>query len=149
MTSNQEKLINLAKKLVGVPYKYGAKITEAPEVFDCSGLIKYLYQQIGIDIPRSTIEQAEFAGREIKNIRGIQPGDLIFFKSSRGHYNSTFPKGVGHAVMYLGDNEVIHAKSKRVQHNPKIIEEGKVKIETFEEAMEELKPLVIIKRIIK
>jgi len=149
MTQEQEKLINLAKNLVGTPYKYGAKMSEAPEVFDCSGFIKYLYEQIGKEIPRSTIEQAEFSGEKIKNIEDIKPGDLIFFRGSRGHYNKTFPEGIGHVVMYLGDNKVIHAESKRIQENPKIVEKGNVRVETLQESIKKLRPIIAIKRIIE
>lgn len=121
---------------------------EAPDVFDCSGFIKYLYKQIDKEIPRSTIEQAEFAGEKIKNIKDIKPGDLIFFRGSRGHYNKAFPEGIGHVVMYLEDNKIIHAESKRVQHNPKIVEKGQVKIETIDKVKKRLKPIVTIKRLL-
>ncbi|HMB17434.1 MAG TPA: C40 family peptidase [Candidatus Paceibacterota bacterium] len=145
--NKKEKLIKLAKELEGTPYKYGAKMKEAPNVFDCSGFIKYLYQQIDKEIPRSTIEQAEFAGEKI-NKENIKPGDLIFFRGSRGHYNKKFPQGIGHVVMYLGDNKIIHAESKRIQHNPKIVEKGQVKTEDLEKVTKRLKPIVIIKRIL-
>jgi peptidoglycan DL-endopeptidase LytE len=149
MKEKQEKIIKLAESLISTPYKYGAKMSDAPEFFDCSGFVKYIYRQIGEEIPRSTIEQAEFAGREIKNIEEVEPGDLIFFKGTRGHFNKKFPDGIGHVVMYLGNNKVIHAESKRIQHNPKIIEEGSVKKDSLNDIIERLKPIVIIKRILE
>ena len=147
MTEKQKKLIETAESLVGVPYKYGAKMEEAPVFFDCSGFIKYLYSEVGMEIPRSTIEQAEFAGKKVDDISEIGIGDIIFFKGSRGHYNKMFPEGIGHVAIYLGDGRVAHAESKRVQAQPKIIEEGGVKIETLDGLVERLKPLIIIKRI--
>jgi len=148
MNKKQEQLIKIAKNLEGTPYKYGAKMKEAPDVFDCSGFVKYIYSQIGEDIPRSTIEQAEFAGKLVNNTEDIQPGDLIFFRGSRGHYNKTFPEGIGHVAMYLGDNKIIHAKSKRTQNNPEIIEKGKVAIESLKKVKNKLKPIITIKRIL-
>lgn len=149
MNNEQQKLIKLAKDLVNTPYKYGAKMSEAPKAFDCSSFIKYIYSLIGETIPRSTIEQAEFAGKEIKDINKIEPGDLFFLKGSAGHYNEKFPNGVGHVIMYVGGNEVIHAKSQRIQHYPlKIKEKGQVVISLLDETLKNNKPIVIIKRII-
>ncbi len=143
----QTDIIALAKSLVGTPYKYGATMQEAPDVFDCSGFVKYLYQQIGHDIPRSTIEQAEFTGEKVKSIEDIKPGDLLYLHRKYGHYNPTFPEGIGHVVMYLGDDEVVHAVSKRTQREPNIVEEGKVKIDKLDYVLKDSGPLVIIKRI--
>jgi cell wall-associated NlpC family hydrolase len=148
MTKEQEKLINLAEELTGTPYKYGAKMSEAPEYFDCSGLVKYIYGKIGKEIPRSTIEQAEFAGEKVESIKNTEPGDLIFFRGTRGHYNKTFPEGIGHVAMHLGDGKAIHATSKRIQRNPEIMEEGQVKIEPLKDIIEKSKPIVIIKRVL-
>lgn len=148
MNNKQEKLISLARNLVGTPYKYGAKMDEAPDVFDCSGFVKYLYGEVGIEIPRSTIEQAEFAGRKVAGLENLEPGDLIFFRGSRGHYNKTFPGGIGHVVIYTEENQVIHAESERVQEQPKIVEEGKVKKEKLDKVVNRLKPVVVIKRLL-
>ena len=143
----QTDIIALAKSLAETPYKYGATMEEAPNVFDCSGFVKYLYQQIGYDIPRSTIEQAEFAGEKVESLDDIKPGYLLYLHGKYGHYNPTFPEGIGHVVMYLGDKEVIHAVSKRTQREPQIIEEGKVQIDKLDYVLEDSGPLVIIKRI--
>jgi peptidoglycan endopeptidase LytE len=149
MTTQQEALIQEALKHEGVPYKYGAKMEDAPDAFDCSGFIKYCYQQVGYDIPRSTIEQAEFAGEKVEDITHLEPGDLIFIHGERGHYNKTFPQGIGHVVMYVGDNKVVHAASKRVQEQPNIIEEGGVKVSGLDEVIQRSGPVVVIKRIFK
>ncbi len=141
-----EKLIANAKKLAGKPYKYGAKPEEAPDVFDCSGFIQYIYEKIEIKIPRSAIEQAEH-GNVVKNTDQLQPGDLIFLRGERGHYNKKFPQGIGHIVMYLGNNEIIHATSKRIKEKPEIIEKGRVKIEPAEKILRR-KDIIAIKRIL-
>ncbi len=145
------KIIELALGLEGVPYKYGAKMSDAPDFFDCSGFIKYIFEQVGYEIPRSTIEQAEFAGEIVDNIDNLEIGDLIFLHGTKGHYNKKFPEGIGHVVMYIGDNKVIHALSKeRVQEYPNpIVEEGSVVVEDMSSAVDSRKPIVVIKRIIK
>ncbi len=142
-----EKLIAAAKKLVGQPYKYGAKPSEAPRYFDCSSFIQYLYKQIGCNLPRSTIEQAE-KGRIVKNAKSIQAGDLIFLHGTKGHYNKKFPMGIGHVVMFLGNNQIIHAASKRIKNSPKIVEKGAVKIEPLSKILKR-KDVIVIKRILK
>ena len=141
-----EKLTAMAKKLAGKPYKYGAKMDEAPRFFDCSSFIKYIYGKIGLDLPRSTIEQAEY-GKKINN-KKIQAGDLIFLHGTRGHYNKKFPQGVGHVAMYLGNDKIIHASSKRIKNSPKIVEKGKVKIESLGKILKR-KDMIVIKRILK
>ena len=37
---SRKKLVELAKKNLGKPYKYGAKPEEVPEIFDCSCFLK-------------------------------------------------------------------------------------------------------------
>lgn len=142
------EVINVAKKLVGVPYKYGAKMSDAPNFFDCSGFIKYIFEQVGYEVPRSTIEQAEFVGERVESINNIISGDLIFLHGERGHYNKTFPKGIGHVVMYIGDNNIIHASSKRIKEYPNIEEDGQVKISDLDYVIKNSGPIIIIKRIV-
>ena len=139
-----EQTIVLAKKLVGTPYKYGAKMDEAPTVFDCSGFIKYVFGQNGVELPRSTIEQAS-EGKEVK-IEDIKPGDLIFMHGDYGHYNPYWPQGIGHVGLYIGDNQVVHAASKRLSEKP-IIEEGSVVQMSLDEFLTGWQPLVVIKRL--
>jgi len=145
MDKKIEAIIKTAENLIGVPYKYGAKKEDAPDFFDCSLFIQYLFEQIGIDLPRSTIEQAR-EGTEVR-LENIQPGDLIFMHGSRGHYNKYFPQGIGHIGLYVGNNQVIHAASTRIKEKP-IIEKGSVVKSSLEEFLEGWKPLVTIKRII-
>ncbi len=141
-----EQLIKIAKSLIGTPYKYGATMADIPNFFDCSLFTQYVFKQIGVEIPRSTILQAEH-GEEIK-LENIQPGDLLFLHGTQGFYNKKFPQGIGHVVLYIGDGKTIHAASERVQENPKVIEEGTVEEKDLDFVLEKCKPLVVIKRMI-
>ncbi len=143
--NNVENIVKLAEKFVGVPYKYGALMDEAPNVFDCSGFIKYIFNTIDIDLPRSTIEQAS-QGVEIK-IDDIQPSDLVFMHGNYGHYNPNFPQGIGHVGIYIGNNEIIHAASERLSEKP-IIEKGAVVKSTMDEFIKGWAPVVVIKRVL-
>ena len=51
--------VGIAAGLIGKPYVWGA---EGPRSFDCSGLTQYVYQQVGIDLPRRAISQSRVGG---------------------------------------------------------------------------------------
>ncbi len=141
----QERLVYLAKKQIGKPYKYGAKPSRAPKIFDCSSFIQYIFKKIGIDLPRTTIKQAHIGEAiDLKNNK-LQIGDLLFFKGTVGRYNPEFPQGIGHVVMYIGDNKIIHAKWRK---NKDGSDDGEVREEPSEKLLKR-KDLIIIKRILR
>jgi len=147
MKNEVEQLIEIAKNLIGKPYKYGAKMEDAPNFFDCSLFTQYVFKQIGVDLPRSTILQAE-EGDKI-NLESVKPGDLMFFHGERGFYNKKFPDGIGHVILYTGDGKIIHAASERVQENPKVMERGEVEEKDLDYVIKKCGLLIVIKRIIK
>ena len=75
-TPLNQKAVETAKQYLGVPYVWGGT---TPSGFDCSGLVQYVYGQIGVNISRTTYTQV---------------GD-----SSSPH----------HVGMYIGDGMMIHA----------------------------------------
>ncbi|MEK7559788.1 MAG: C40 family peptidase [Patescibacteria group bacterium] len=147
MEDKISKLIPIAKSLLGKPYKYGATMADTPNFFDCSLFTQYIFKQVGVDLPRSTILQAE-AGTEVA-LENIEPGDLLFLRGTQGFYNKKFPQGIGHVILYVGDDKTIHAASERVRENPNVIEEGIVEENNLDFIIEKCKPLVVIKRIIQ
>ncbi|MFH0806258.1 MAG: C40 family peptidase [Candidatus Brennerbacteria bacterium] len=119
MTETQkEKLISLARGLVGKPYEYGAKPEDAPNVFDCSSFIQYIFKNIDIELPRSSILQAaDQKGKTIvpaPDLSSLEPGDLLFMTGVAGHYDDELFDGVrhyiGHVALYLGNGSIIQAK---------------------------------------
>lgn len=120
----RKKLLTLARGNLGKPYKYGAKPEEAPNFFDCSSLIQYLYKQIDVDLPRTALDQTS-RGVEIKKNDKLEIGDLIFIKGSWGHYNPEFPDGIGHVVIYIGGSKTISARYARyLKTDGKVVEES-------------------------
>ena len=91
----------LAARLVGTPYQYGGS---SPAGFDCSGLVWYVYRELGVAVPRTAAEQR--VAVEHVDMEGLRPGDLVFFYTPADH--------VG---VYLGAGEFVHAPSsgKRVE----------------------------------
>lgn len=144
MSDKLEKLINLAKSLIGRPYKYGATTKDAPRFFDCSLFTQYIFKKIGVNLPRSTILQAA-EGKEVSS-GNIKAGDLMFLHGMRGFYNKKFPKGIGHVVLYIGNGKTVHAASKRIREKPKVSEHGEVEERSADYVIKKYGPLITIKR---
>ncbi|MBU0731338.1 C40 family peptidase [Patescibacteria group bacterium] len=135
----RNKIIFYARKNLGRPYKYGAKLYEAPNFFDCSSFIHYLYERININLPRTALEQAHL-GRAINPKKeDLMIGDLIFIKGKWGHYDQKFLQGIGHVAVYADKGKVIHAKMQA--------KNGRVRKDSVDSLLKR-KDLVVIKRII-
>ena len=92
-----EKVVTIAAGLLGTPYRYGG---ESPRKgFDCSGLVFYSFEQMGLKVPRTAAEQRKAAERVTRD--DLEPGDLVFFRSSKGR--------IDHVGIYAGDGRFIHA----------------------------------------
>jgi len=86
------RAVAYAKRFIGVPYRWGGS---SPGGFDCSGLVRYVYQRFGVHLPHSSY--ADFnLGRRVGRW-ALKPGDLVFFS------------GVGHVGLYVGHGRFIHA----------------------------------------
>lgn len=95
----QEILIN-ALSLTGVKYKYGGKSPETG--FDCSGFVRYVFQQAAnLTLPHGARALSQL-GQSIP-VDQLQPGDLVFF--------NTLKSAFSHVGIYLGDGKFIHAPS--------------------------------------
>jgi len=97
----QEDISLLAKKYLGGKYVWGG---DNPSGFDCSGYTQYIFNKIGINLPRTAYEQSKVG---VKVQGSLQKGDLLFFNTdpSRG-----IP--VTHVGVYLENGKFIHAASK-------------------------------------
>jgi peptidoglycan endopeptidase LytE len=140
----QRKLIYFAKKHLGKWYKYGATLSEAPKIFDCSSFTQYLYKRIGIDLPRNALDQAHLGKRINPQKENLQPGDLIFIKGSWGHYNPEFPEGIGHVAMYVGGGKIMQAKWNKNKNGS---DNGTVREDSAKTLLNR-KDLIIVKRIL-
>ncbi|MBT8344276.1 MAG: LysM peptidoglycan-binding domain-containing protein [Sulfurovum sp.] len=99
-----KKITSLAKTKLGKRYVWGASGTR--NTYDCSSFTKYVYRNVGVTIPRTSIRQSKF-GKYVKRDE-LQKGDLVFFDTSKRR------KGyVNHVGIYLGDNKFIHASSAK------------------------------------
>ena len=76
-SSVAQKVINQARQFLGGKYSWGGSSPSSG--FDCSGLIKYVFNSVGINLPRTAAQQGK-VGQEI-NLQQAQPGDVIWFGS--------------------------------------------------------------------
>lgn len=95
----QQRIADAALNYLNIPYQWGGNSVATG--FDCSGLVRALYQEVaGKTLPRSTAEQA--AATTKINRTQLQPGDLVFFRTSRRSAYS-------HVGIYVGNDQFIHA----------------------------------------
>ncbi len=105
------KIVEFAKNLQGVKYVYGGT---TPKGFDCSGFVKYVYNNFDIKINRVAADQA-VQGTSVKK-SNLLPGDLVFFDTNGGH------NYINHVGIYIGGGNFIHASSGSKAHKVVISE---------------------------
>jgi cell wall-associated NlpC family hydrolase len=87
------RIVEIALKHVGTPYRWGGA---SPGGFDCSGLVRYVYGQVGVALPHNAAQQYRH-GRPVSRAE-LRPGDLVFFDRLR------------HNGIYVGNGEFVHAR---------------------------------------
>jgi cell wall-associated NlpC family hydrolase len=88
-----ERAVSFAVEAIGTPYRWGG---ESPATgFDCSGLVRWAYGRVGIDLPHSSYALYG-EGRRVRE-EGMEPGDILVFE------------GLGHVGLYLGRGRMVHA----------------------------------------
>lgn len=91
------KIVEVAKSLTGIRYKYGGLDIDG---FDCSGLVHYVYNCFGIELPHSSKTLSRL--RDKVNLSEIKPADILIFKLGRRW----------HSALYIADDLFIHAPSR-------------------------------------
>jgi cell wall-associated NlpC family hydrolase len=91
--------VNVAEQQIGKPYQWGGA---GPSTFDCSGLVMWSYDQVGVHLDHWTGDQWN-EGAHISTGE-LRPGDLLFFA-----YNTSDPSTIHHVGMYIGNGEMVQA----------------------------------------
>jgi cell wall-associated NlpC family hydrolase len=84
--------VAIAEQYLGVPYVWGGA---SPSGFDCSGLVMYVYAQLGVSLPHNAA--AQMSALPAVPLSDLEPGDLVFFN------------GASHVGIYVGNGTMIHA----------------------------------------
>ncbi len=96
-----DTLRGMANDLLGIRYRFGGNTEEG---LDCSGLVRLVWQRLGLGhLPRTAASMAA-AGLPIAR-SDLAPGDLVFF--------NTLGRSFSHVGVYLGEGRFLHASSSK------------------------------------
>jgi peptidoglycan DL-endopeptidase CwlO len=98
--ASESAVVAEAQKYLGVPYLWGG--TDPSKGLDCSGFTQLVFGNLGIDLPRTSAQQAT-AGTAVASIDDARPGDLVFFDHSSSR------AGIDHVGVYIGNGKMIAA----------------------------------------
>ncbi len=87
-------VVAIALQYLGVPYLWAGA---TPSGFDCSGLVKYVFAQMGISLPHNAAAQFHYHGAVSVPRDQLEPGDLVFFN------------GLDHVGIYIGNGDFVDA----------------------------------------
>lgn len=97
-------IVDLAYQAIGTPYVYGS---ESLKGMDCSGLVNWAYNQVGISVPRSSASFAS-AGEGV-SLDNAEPGDVLCIDARPRDGRSR----ITHVAIYIGNGQVIHASTSQ------------------------------------
>lgn len=98
--SKGSNVVNTARSLIGIPYKWGGRSPQTG--FDCSGFVWYVFNQYGVDLPRTSSALLS-VGRPVSE-SSIRPGDILIYNIAR--------KGKSlHAAIATGRGTFVHSPS--------------------------------------
>ena len=83
----------IALRYLGIPYQWGG--ASPATGFDCSGLVMYVYAQLGINLPHQSAAQYHY-GVPVSRA-DLEPGDLVFYDD------------LSHVAIYIGNGQIVHA----------------------------------------
>jgi peptidoglycan DL-endopeptidase CwlO len=90
------EVIAIAQRYLGIPYLWGGASPSTG--FDCSGLVLYVYAQVGIQLSHGATDQQR-ASQPVP-LNALQPGDLVFYGNASYSY---------HVAIYVGGGQTIEA----------------------------------------
>jgi peptidoglycan DL-endopeptidase CwlO len=90
------EVVAIAARYLGIPYVWGG--ASPSQGFDCSGLVLYVYAQVGISLSHGATDQQR-ASTPVP-LNALQPGDLVFYGNASYSY---------HVAIYVGGGRTIEA----------------------------------------
>jgi cell wall-associated NlpC family hydrolase len=99
-TATAGAVLNTADSYLGTKYVWGGT---TPRGFDCSGFVQYVFRQHGIELPRTSRQQAKVGLAVPKSRYSLEVGDLLLFASNGSR--------IDHIAIYAGNDQIIHSSS--------------------------------------
>lgn len=100
-TASAARVLGTADQYVGVRYTWGGNTPESG--FDCSGFTKYVFARQGIQLPRTSREQARAGQGVALDFGALLPGDIMLFAEP--------DEAISHVAIYVGSGKIIHSSS--------------------------------------
>jgi len=97
---NAVRVVNAAEQYIGTPYRRGG--TSPSSGFDASGFVRFVFSRFGVNLPRTSRDQARVGERVRPDWRSIVPGDLLMFEDGGG---------INHVAIYVGQRQIIHSSA--------------------------------------
>ena len=88
--TSPQSLVDFARTLIGIPYKYASSDPKAG--LDCSGFITYVFNHFDIAVPRSSKDFTNI-GQNIPRT-DARPGDLILFTGTNHNIRTVGHMGI-------------------------------------------------------
>lgn len=101
MLGQTQEIVLRALSFIGVRYQWGGASPDTG--FDCSGLIRYVYNQVTGQSLSGNAKEISQVGESVDRSE-LQPGDLVFFNTLRRPFS--------HVGIYLGESRFVHAPSR-------------------------------------
>jgi cell wall-associated NlpC family hydrolase len=99
-SATASSVLATADDYVGTRYVWGGV---TPRGFDCSGFVQYVFREHGIELPRTSRQQAQVGQYVPTSLGSLEVGDLMFF--------ATDGKRIDHIAIYAGGDQIIHSSS--------------------------------------
>jgi len=99
-----DSLVQRARDQLGRRYRFAAASPERG--FDCSGLVKYVLDAFGVDLPHNAARIAKLGEPVASDSAALKPGDLLMFGRGRS-------SRISHVGIYVGDGKMIHASTSQ------------------------------------
>ncbi len=100
-TASTNSAVRVALSQIGKRYVW-ASTSPSRGGFDCSGLVTYAYNKVGVKLPRTSRDMSGYGQKVTKD--SMKPGDLVFFHTGRS-------SRVNHVAMYIGNGKIVHSSS--------------------------------------
>lgn len=98
VTEAAMRVLATADQFIGTPYRRGGVSPNSG--FDASGFVRFVFARLGVNLPRSSRDQARVGDRVRADWHVIAPGDLVLFQDDGG---------INHVAIYVGHNTIVHS----------------------------------------